>query len=164
MTNPKVESAGGFKATVVNPDYADYKAAPTDLRRAYHLALGLFHLRDWTFWEHGKTLGYGPKDIGKYQKYLEGQCAEFGYIRDLANAIKHAELDPSKKRSTQMVGLANTSITSPAFQPNAFQADAFQTQTYIVSKTSSTQHVAFEPAADAVKAMWDGLFRHNGWK
>jgi hypothetical protein len=128
MPNPKVDTAAVFKTTVVDPDYADYKGAPTDLRRAYHLALGLFHLRDWTFWEHGTTLGYGPKDIRQYQSYLESQCRDFGYIRDLANVIKHAELDPRKRPSTQMVGLANTEVSSAAFQTGAFDSSAFQTQ------------------------------------
>ena len=161
MTN-WVETAAVFKRTVVDRDYADYKAAPSDLRLAYHLALGLFHLRDWTFWEHGDTLGF--KNIGDYQDHLENRCPDFGYMRDLANAVKHAELDPSKKPSTQMVGLANTELSFAAFQPGAFQADAFQTETLIVSKTSPTEHVAFHKAADAVKAMWDQLFEQNGWK
>ena len=101
---------------------------------------------------------------GGYQADLEQECHEFGYIRDLANAVKHAELDPNKKPSTQMVGLANTKISTAAFQSNAFQGDAFQTQTYIVTQTSPTQTEDFEKAADAVMTMWNDLFSRHGWQ
>ena len=159
----KVETAAAFKRVVVDKDYQDYKSEPTNLRRAYHLALGLFHLRDWTFWEHSGDRNWAHQNKGAYQTYLEQQCQDFGYIRDLANAVKHAELDPKKKPSTQMVGLANTAILSAAFQSNAFQQNAFQTRTFIVSKTSPTQQVDFERAADDVMAMWNNLFAANGW-
>jgi hypothetical protein len=161
----KVESAVSFKRVVVDPDYADYKVDPINLRRAYHLSLGLFHLRDWTFWEFsgGSNWKYGGT-VGAYQTHLEAQCAEFGYIRDLANAVKHAELDPGKKPSTQMIGLANTEISVAAFQPGAFDPGAFQTRTFIVSTTSSTKTIEFEVAADAVKNMWDRIFAVEGWK
>jgi len=163
-TDAKVETAAAFKRVVVDPEYNDYKSNPTDLRRAYQLALALFHLRDWTHWENDGKPNWPHKTLGDYQTYLEGQCKEFGYIRDLANSVKHAELDAKKKRSTQMVGLANTQVSFAAFQPDAFQNNAFQTQTMIVSQTSPTQQIAFEPAADAVMTMWNNLFSTHGWK
>ena len=164
MTAQKIETAVGFKRDVVDLDYAEYKSHPIDLRRAYHLALGLFHLRDWTFWQYKGESGWKHGTLGRYQKYLEKQCSDFGYMRDLANAVKHAELDPTKRPSTEMVGLANTAVSSAGFQSNAFQGDAFQTKTFIVSQTSASQRVAFEQAADAVMNMWNELFRKNVWK
>jgi len=44
----KVDTVRDFKE-IVDEDYKDYKACHTNLRLAFHLALGLFHLRDWTF-------------------------------------------------------------------------------------------------------------------
>jgi hypothetical protein len=80
---------------------------PINLRLAYHLALGLFHLRDWTFWQYSGDPSFPFSSRGgDYQKFLERQSSDFGYMRDLANAVKHADLDPKKKPSTQMVGLA----------------------------------------------------------
>jgi hypothetical protein len=162
-TQAKVQTAAAFKKVVVDEDYKEYKADLGNLRRAYHLALGLFHLRDWTFSQYGDEPNWLHKTLSDYQTYLEGQSADFGYIRDLANAVKHAELDP-KKRSTQMTGLANTEVSSASFQPGAFQSNAFQTRTVIVSQTSPTKNVYFEDAADAVMAMWNKLFADNGWK
>jgi len=65
-------------------------------------------------------------------------------MRDLANAVKRGVLDPKKKPSTQMVGLAATNLSKAAFQPSGFQNNAFQTRTYIVSKTAPDQFVDFE--------------------
>ena len=162
-TKSKVETATDFKTMVVDPDYHDYKSDPHNLRHAYHLAVSLFHLRDWTYLEYSNAgpWPYSP-NLGSYQADLERICSEFGYMRDLANAVKHGELDPSKRPSTQMVGLANTAISQVAFQPGAFQPDAFQTRTYIVSKTGPNQYIDFERAADAVIAMWNNIFVKNG--
>jgi hypothetical protein len=161
----KVQDSVGFKRVVVDEDYADYKSDPTNLRRAYHLALGLFHLRDWTFWEHRGDAGWIHQSLRAYQAYLESKCTDFGYIGDLANSVKHAELDQSRSR-TQMVGLANTEIftANVAFQPGAFQGNTFQMQTFIVSETAPAQSVKFEDAADAVMKMWNDIFAAQGWK
>jgi hypothetical protein len=160
----KVDTSALFKAIVVDEDYQEFKRDPANLRLAYHLGLGLFHLRDWTFWEYGGTSTMPYSTMGCYQTYLESQCKDFGYIRDLANAVKHVELDPSKRPSTQMVGLANTKVSFAAFSSTAFQPNAFKTKTVIVSQTSPTDYVDFDKAADAVMSMWNRLFSTNGWK
>jgi len=160
----KVVNSGEYKFQVVDQDYADYKGHPTSLRLAYHLAVSLFHLRDWTFAEHSGAANWPyATTIGNYQRDLENLCGDFGYMRDLANAVKHKELDASKKPSTQMVGLANTEVSMAAFQPSAFQGNAFQTRTVIVSETAPAKHVDFEKAADAVMSMWNKLFATHGW-
>jgi hypothetical protein len=159
MSRTKIETARDFKA-IVDEDYAAYKAEPLNLRLAFNLALGLFHLRDWTLLQYSGEPNWRP---GDYQLALELRCPQFGYMRDLANAVKHGVLDPKKKPSTQMVGLANTSISHGAFQSNAFQNDAFQTRTYIVSQTAPKEFVDFENAADAVTKMWNDLFTSNNW-
>jgi hypothetical protein len=163
LTEVKVETSSEFKRVVVDQDYSEYKSDPTNLRRAYHLAVGLFHLRDWTFHEYSGGTAFPHKTLGGYQTYLEQRCNDFGYIRDLANAVKHSELDPAKKPSTQMVGLANTQVSFAAFQPGAFQSNAFQTRTVIQSKVSPTDSVDFEGAADKVMTMWNDLFAASGW-
>jgi len=160
----KVETAAEFKRVVVNNDYREYKAAPTDLRRAYHLALGLFHLRDWTFWQYRGEPNWPHRTVEHYQKHLQTRCQYFGYMRDLANAVKHAELDPKKKPSIQMIGLANAEVSFGGVQPDAFQSNAFQTRTMIISQTSATHRLEFGKAADCVMSMWNNLFAENRWK
>ncbi len=160
----KVTNSVEYKTQVVDQDYAEYKRDPTNLRLAYHLAVSLFHLRDWTFAEHSGDVSwpYGPT-MGQYQQALEGSCGDFGYMRDLANCIKHKDLDQSKKPSTQMVGLANTEVQMASFQPGTFQSNAFQVRTYIVSETAPGQRADFEKAADAVMNMWTTLFATHRW-
>jgi hypothetical protein len=132
-----VQTPRDFKE-IVDEDYRDYKLDPINLRLAYHLALGLFHLRDWTFWQYSGDPSFPFSSRGgDYQKFLEQQSSDFGYMRDLANAVKHADLDPKKKPSTQMVGLANTEVSSAAFQTGVFQEDAFQTRIMIISHVRS---------------------------
>jgi hypothetical protein len=163
MSGTRVQTARNFKE-IVDEDYAEYKARHSDLRLAYHLALGLFHLREWTFWDASRADPNWPhKSLNDYQSFLEKSCADFGYMRDLANSVKHVELDPTKKPSTQMVGLANTELAVAAFQPGASQPNAFQTRTMIMSQTAQNQWVEFEPAADAVMQMWNDLFAANKW-
>jgi hypothetical protein len=126
------------------------------------LALGLFHLREWTLWQYSAAPGWPyKKKPGKYQKALEKQCRDFGYMRDLANAVKHAEA--TQVPGTQMGKLSATKVSQAAFQPNVFQSNAFQTRTYIVSRTAPDQVVDFEKAADAVMQLWNDLFASNRW-
>jgi hypothetical protein len=113
-----------------------------------------FHLRNWTFAEHSGAANWlYATTISNYQRDLENLCSDSGYICDLADAVKHKELDVSKRPSTQKVGLANTEVSMAAFQPGAFQGDAFQTRTGIVSETAPAKYVDFEKAADAVMSM-----------
>jgi CRP/FNR family transcriptional regulator, cyclic AMP receptor protein len=94
----KVVNSGEYKFQVVDQDYADYKQDPTSLRLAYHLAVSLFHLRDWTFAEHSGAVNWPyAATIGDYQRDLESLCGDFRYMRDIANAGEHKELDASKK-------------------------------------------------------------------
>jgi hypothetical protein len=66
-SEPKVDTSARFKAVVVDRDYQDFKSDPVNLRLAYHLALGLFHLRDWTFWEYSGEPTMPHKTLGDYQ-------------------------------------------------------------------------------------------------
>lgn len=157
----KISNAVEFKK-FVDLDYADYITNAEDLRKALHLALGLFHLRDWTFSEYEGNISFPFKSVGKdYQQYLEGQCSKFGVIRDIANATKHYTLD--KNPSTKMVSLANVEVTVGAFQSNAFQGNAFPVSE-IKAEVGPNQFEHFEQAAKDVKAMWDRLFLHYGWQ
>jgi hypothetical protein len=74
----KVTNSAELKAQVVDQDYAEHKRNPTNLRMSYHLAVSLFHLRDWTFAEHSATANwrYGAT-LGDYQRALEGHLQRF---------------------------------------------------------------------------------------
>ena len=128
----KVQTAAEFKRIVVDPDYAELQTKPVRPEALLPLSprtvpssrLDLQSVQGAPNWPH--------KTLTDYQIFLEQQCSSFGYIRDLANAVKHAELD---RPSTQMIGLANTELSGPAFQPGAFQ------------------NIPFEPAADAAMTM-----------
>ena len=67
MTRTKAETARDFKA-IVDEDYAAYKAEPLNLRLAFHLALGLFLLKDWTYWQYSNDPRWPLKKKKAYQK------------------------------------------------------------------------------------------------
>jgi hypothetical protein len=112
VTRTKVETARDFKP-LVDEDYTAYRAEPLDLRLAFHLALGLFHLRGWSYWRAKGPNWPFKKEGGDYQKHLEGQCSEFAHISDLANSVKHDVLKEGRRR-TRMVGLAGAEVQPPA--------------------------------------------------
>jgi hypothetical protein len=155
MSHNRVETARDFKTIVVDADYDAYKADPLNLRLAYHLALSLFHLKDWTHLQYSNDPRWPLKKKKAYQKALEKRCPEFGYMRDLANAVRHAEI--TQDPSTAIGSLGATSLSQAAFS-DAFQGEAFQNRTCIVSKTAPDEFADFEKAADAVMKMWNDLF------
>jgi hypothetical protein len=157
----KVGTSADFKRLIVDRDYVEYLEHPADLRCAYHLALGLFHLWDWTYWEFsGKpNWPYGSKE--EYRAVLEAKCSYFGYMRDLANSVKHAEIN--RNPSTQMEGLASTSIMPGAFDPRVFDPNVFQTEPFIVSRVAPGEVIGFERAAKAVMRMWNAMFAAHEW-
>ncbi|HUI19727.1 MAG TPA: hypothetical protein VLZ74_01595 [Methylocella sp.] len=48
----QLNTAADFWLAIVVPDYSDYFAAETDLRRALHASISLFHMSDWVFHTH----------------------------------------------------------------------------------------------------------------
>ena len=159
----EIQTAVDYKTHIVDEEYAEFKKREKHLLSAYRLAQALFHLRDWTFNQYAGTPNFRFSSPGKdYQKYLEDQCDKFGYMRDLANAVKHAELDPNMRPSTTMTSLANTGVSPGAFS-RAF-SDAFQNRGPIITHIPGSPPIYFAEAADKVKAMWDRLFVEHGWK
>ena len=157
----EIETAADFKTHIVDEEYAEFKKREKHLLSAYRLALALFHLRDWTFNQYEGTPNFIWSSATKdYQRYLEKQCDEFRYIRDLANAVKHAKLDP-KQRSTLMVGLSNTGVSPGGFSRD--WSDGFQNRVPIITKIPGSPPIYFSNAADKVKAMWDRLFIEHQW-
>jgi hypothetical protein len=93
--NPQttIRTPNDFRVHIMEPDYAAFERAPTDLRIAFHAAASLFHLRDWIAFAQCVS----PAQL---QSELENRCDLFGVIRDVANASKHLRL---KRHSTSVL-------------------------------------------------------------
>jgi hypothetical protein len=146
-----------FRNQIMEPDYAAFERAPTDLRLAFHTAASLLHLRDWV--AHAQSI-----HPGQLQTDLEKRCKYFGLIRDVANAGKHLVL--TQKPSTSMtnagdVQLRKIGVTGYNFGPGGYgHASAIGLVPVIIV---APEGVLFADAADKVHQMWAQLFKERGW-
>jgi hypothetical protein len=167
MSGAKIvmETAVDFFEQMVMPDLAEFKSNPTDLRRAFHLASSLFHLRDWVFVNYGHTKGWKKKE--DVQRFAEGKCRHFALIAAIANSTKHLKLrDGSPYRATGVFGAPNTFATI-TFSPCRLDIDPYSYKegsgSAVVIDVGSGAIVRFEAVAEAVFKMWQSLFRSKGW-
>ena len=78
-------------------DYADWKAEPDSIRRAFHVAVSAFHLADHYCRYHQRTdtafaRKYKEKNdqgLKEFQEALRRRTPSFKIIQDMANAYKH---------------------------------------------------------------------------
>ena len=94
----KIDTFLLFKSEVVEKDLCDFLADKKDLRKAFHIAVSLFHLADWVYVAKQSDIRkrYTLKDEKKQKEKafydaLGEEHPEFQSIRDIANAVKHLE-------------------------------------------------------------------------
>jgi hypothetical protein len=138
---------------ILDEDYRDFIEAPPDLRRAFHLAASLFHLRDWV----AKAEPLTKKQLSKLYRRRS-----FRIIRDVANASKHLELnEPStsvrgagdihlRDIGTAGYGIAGAYGCAGAYGP-------------VLAIVVMPEGIAFAKAATEAYEMWKEFFRENGW-
>jgi hypothetical protein len=153
-----VQTSVDFFRQVLEPDYRECIAAPADLRKAFHAAASLFHLRDWI----AATESPNPtkEDL---QAKLVARCEFFAIIRDVANASKHLKL--IMKPSTSVTGAAD--IRSQEIATAAYNvaggynvAGAYGP---VLAVVIIPEGVVFAEAAAKVYEMWKEVFREKGW-
>jgi hypothetical protein len=98
-----IPDARTFWSSVVLPDVEDFKSEPSEVRLGLHVAWSLWHLHDWLW--HDENPGVDTKGNKEYEKFKEaliGECAELGWLRDLADAAKHRGLGRGSVRVEQI--------------------------------------------------------------
>jgi hypothetical protein len=158
----RIDNAFTFLKSMVIPDYRDFISQPTDIRRAFHLAASLFHLRDWVQFDYGQLKGWS--DVWQLQRFLESKCEDFRLIRDIANASKH--LDVSERARTPVTTAAATFAT---LTPNAIWAPDDLTRRYeggseVLVTADHSEPLRFMVIARNVLNMWEQLFEEEGWR
>jgi hypothetical protein len=146
-----VQTSVDFFRQVLEPDYRECIAAPADLRKAFHAAASLFHLRDWI----AATESPNPtkEELKKLQSDLQAKlvarCEFFAIIRDVANASKHLKLimKPSTSVAYNVAGGYNV---AGAYGP-------------VLAVVIIPEGVVFAEAAAKVYEMWKEVFREKGW-
>jgi hypothetical protein len=172
----KIDTYGNFKTSVVEPDYEEFKADKSNLRRAWHCAGSLFHLHDWVYQTRKTSIEtkYTYKDdhgidqpVTKVEHFANslGQThPNFQLIRGIANASKHFVLHSPPPGRVLPPGMpshaANTYVAGGAFQPGAF-SNAFQVGEVLLEATPN--NLPFSEIAESVMNMWNELFKAEGW-
>lgn len=156
--NPQttIRTPNDFRVHIMEPDYAAFERAPTDLRIAFHAAASLFHLRDWIAFAQCVS----PAQL---QSELENRCDLFGVIRDVANASKHLRL---KRHSTSVldagdIRVQEIGVTGYGVGPGGYgQASAYGPVPAIIIVPEG---LLFADAARKVRQMWAQFFEERGW-
>jgi hypothetical protein len=156
----RIERAIDFLNQMVIPDYQDFLQCQTDVRRAFHVACSLFHLRDWVYWDFKQSKGWTEK--GEVQQFLEGRCDEFRFIRDIANSSKHLRITSA---GTPVISAGQTfaTITRESLNPVYDSALRYQGGSEVLVTVDQGNPLRFAVIADKVLRMWNQLFEMEGW-
>jgi hypothetical protein len=156
----RIERAIDFLNQMVIPDYQEFLASSTDVRRAFHLACSLFHLRDWVYWDFKNSKGWTAEV--QVQQHLENICQDFRLIRDIANASKHLKL---VSHGTPVTTAAATFATITRESTNALydSTPRYQGGSEVLVTVDHGNPLRFVVIADKVLRMWNQLFETEGW-
>jgi hypothetical protein len=100
----RLNAAADFWLEIVEPNYF---ADETNLRRALHAAISLFHMSDWVFHTHETQVRSAftfthpnrkVRTVSRSEDFadaLEQQNADFGRIRGIANATNTLSCAPT---------------------------------------------------------------------
>lgn len=94
-----------FFETHVNPSVSEWHASPLDQRLANNAVSALNNMaaRAYQHWKaHDTNRLHGAVSEGAYRNELAArECADFGLIRDIADAHKHVVLNRPNRRVTR---------------------------------------------------------------
>lgn len=158
----KIDTYLIFKSEVVEKDMEDFLSNKTDLRKAFHCAISLFHLADWVYIAKKSELRakfllpckYNEKD---FYNALGKSHHEFQVIREIANATKHFEINNPKR----IHNAADMFSTSGDFSDD-FSGD-FDIGRIWVKGIGRDADEDFSLLAQATMRMWNDLFREMNW-
>lgn len=146
-----------FLNRMVKPDFERFTRDPVNTHSAYHLAVSLWSLKDWVWKEHGKHW----KSKQAYEDELHKRCASLRFIRDVANSVKHLELDqPKTIRGISDVGMSGG---SGLLGFGAISGGAISSAPELSVQTLKHGNRIFAVEAKAVFDMWEKLFNEKGW-
>jgi len=145
----------------VKPNYNDWLAAPLDQRLAKNAVADMNNMAARVFhhWGPGTAQVFGAKNEGEYRAALAAnECADFGLIRDVADAHKHFRLDRPSRQLTHagQTGLGQTGYGEGGYGEGPYGGgDAL-----IVDLDGGTKR-HLTAIAENVMNMWERLLR--GW-
>lgn len=139
-----------WKAVVLR-DIEDHIQDSTDLRKAMHVAISLYHVWDW-----GKE---GFTDWPDHKAFYD-RSEDFRYLRDICNAFKHLQLDYDR-RQTAMRSAEDIRRHQGAFDSKAFDNEAFDVSKILIDLGAGRTR-NFTEVIRGVKAMWSDELGSRG--
>lgn len=153
----KMQSSKDYFHEVLEPNRSDFERDTRSLRFMTNYVISLFHLADWLWHsESDRKLVISEwgnpniKDEKALWKCVEKKVANAGYIRDVANAVKHMKLE--HKPSTPTVRHASQVESRPGdFDAGDFSGRDFYTAEIVVDG------MPLFPVCEAVYDFWKVL-------
>ena len=165
MNGTKIQqllSAEDYFSNVLNPNKTAFFGHEPSFDRILNLASSLFHFHEWMFNDHQSSLEQHASQKftskGPFWQWIESQCPNAAYIRDVANASKHVTIgNGSHKTSTGMSHIANTHIVSSGFGMGAYGAGRYGGTNAIMEDSGS--QISFDLCAKEVFNFWHSLLQ-----
>lgn len=168
----QLNTARDFWIEIVEADISAFSRQRDNLRLAFHVATSLFHVSDWIFhdqksgnptvlnWQTPNGAQLRSTDEKAFANSLEKYHADFGRIRGIAHAGKHARLHAARPVAGAPLKASDIGADHGAFSP-AF-SDAFAT-TRIMLIGPDGRSFKFQDLMVSTYEMWKSLMAHNGW-
>lgn len=156
-------TATEFWEQMAQPDYQDFEADTTDLRKAVHAASSLYHLYEWVFRQYEATpsMVFGCTNSSDLRAHLvANECPDFGLLRDLADANKHFRLD---RPTAQVTTATQMETRSTGWDELLWDEASWDGLPEVIVQLDDGALRAFSAIAMNVLEMWDRLFQAHGW-
>lgn len=159
---------------MVLPDREDFLNQSTDLRRALHSAISLFHLSDWIYTDYktaiDATFTYLDKngsimnvsDEKTFARSLAQKHPDFELIRGICNSAKHLVIRPGH-HAAYPSNAANTVVQSTGYGTGRYGVGPYGGTPRVMLQGPNGADLEFENLAQSVLGMWRTESNANGW-
>ncbi len=177
MIVQKIDTYAEFWRNVVTPDFNESQAQIDDLRRAFHVAISLFHMSDWVYWDneayvksnftfldrHGVATPVSSE--AEFANSLRDLHRDFELIRGIANSAKHLKLKHATKahHSHAPSNAANTVVQSTGCGQGGYGAGPYRGTPRVMLEGPNGNDLEYSDLVKSVHSMWLALAAERGW-
>lgn len=180
-TLQQIKTPKEFWEGIVEPDYNAFMAKTDDLRLAFHCAIALFHMSDWVYVTHKKSIEAtftfvdgkkGTRRVSRATHFANslGQAhPNFELARQIANTAKHLRLDGKSTHTNAPTHVANVSVTPATWVSGAMgslplSGQALGRQSRVVlANHKGLPDIEFVDIAKSVFSQWQAWRSQYGW-
>jgi hypothetical protein len=169
----RIDDYQSFWREVVIPDFDDFMGEQSNLRRAFHCAISLFHMADWVYRGHKAYIhahftftdkNGNPKSVYNEKSFanaIRDLHPDFELIRGIANSAKHLEIRQGTHPASP-THAANTSSHSSTWDTAEWDNDPWNSRGIILTDSGGNNYKVLALAESTYK-MWSRLCQQHGW-